>query len=388
MQHQQQHPEQPLQTQEQQHQEQQHQAAQLPGQHHQQINLRELRLSEIARVVEGTVFGDSEGVIGNLNKIENAIQGDLTFLGSSGYLKYFQNTSATAIFVKRDFTKSRSDIIYIEVDDPGKAFLKVLAVYFTPTFDLKGIDPTASIHPSAFIGANVAIGKNVVIEEGCVIGENTKIYHNTVILHNTVIGNACLIFQNVSIREYSVLGNGIIIHPGVVIGSDGFGFTPDAKGVYQKIPQIGNVIIENDVEIGANTTIDRAALGSTFIKRGTKIDNLVQIAHNVSVGEDTVMSSQAGIAGSTKVGNHCVIAGQVGVTGHIELGDNIIIGAQSGVSKSISEPGVYFGYPAKPLKTALRLEAHVRSLPDYAERIKQLEAKIAQLEKLVEKLQG
>lgn len=373
MQHQQQHPD-------------QHQEQRLERNH--KTHLRQIRVSEIALLVEGAVFGDSDGVIENLNKIEDAVQGDLTFLGSSSYQKYFQNTSATAIFVKRDFAKSRRDIIYIEVDDPGKAFLKVLAAYFNPSFDLKGIDPTASIHPSVFIGAHVAIGKNVVVEEGCVIGENTKIYHNTVILKKTVIGNQCLIFQNVSIREFSVLGNGIILHPGVVIGSDGFGFTPDAKGVYQKIPQIGNVIIEDDVEIGANTTIDRAALGSTIIRRGTKIDNLVQIAHNVSVGEDTVMSSQVGIAGSTKVGSHCVLAGQAGLTGHIELGDNVIIGAQSGISKSITEPGVYFGYPAKPLKTALRLEAHIRNLPEYADKIKQLEAKISQLEKLIEKLQG
>lgn len=349
---------------------------------------RTIRISEAAKLVGGTVTGNGEAVITNLNKIEDAGEGELTFLGGASYQKYFSATKATAILVKRDFDKSRSDIIYIEVDDPGKAFLIILANYFNPEFVLLGIDPSASIHPSAFIAPNVSIGKNVVIEEGCVIGKGTKIFHNTVILRNTVIGDDCLIFQNVSLREDSVLGNRVILHPGVVIGSDGFGFTPDQNGVYQKIPQIGDVIIEDDVEIGANTTIDRAALGHTIIKRGTKIDNLVQIAHNVSVGEDTVMSAQVGIAGSSKVGNHCMLGGQVGVTGHIEIGDKVMVGAQSGVPKSLPEPGTYFGYPAKPLNIALRTEGHIRNLEKYAARIKKLEDKIAELEKLIEKQQG
>jgi UDP-3-O-[3-hydroxymyristoyl] glucosamine N-acyltransferase len=349
---------------------------------------KNLLISEIARLVGGIVSGSGEKIITGLNKIEDAGEGELTFLGGAAYQKYFPATKATAILVKRDFEKSRSDLIYIEVDDPGKAFLVILTHYFTPEITLQGIDPSAYIHPTAFIGPNVSIGKNVVIEEGCVIGKGTKIFHNTVILRNTVIGDDCLIFQNVSLREDSVLGNRVILHPGVVIGSDGFGFTPDQNGVYQKIPQIGIVIIEDDVEIGANTTIDRAALGHTIIKRGTKIDNLVQIAHNVSVGEDTVMSAQVGIAGSSKIGRHCVLAGQVGITGHIEIGDNVIIGAQSGVPKSLPEAGTYFGYPAKPLNVALRTEGHIRNLEKYASRIKKLEDKIVQLEKLLEKPQA
>jgi len=349
---------------------------------------KKIRIDEIARLIGGTVSGDAECTINGLNKIEDAGEGELTFLGGAAYLKYFQSTKATAILVRRDFEKSRSDIIYIEVDEPASAFLKILSTYFNPEFLLQGVDPSAAIDATVLLGANVSIGKNVVIEAGCVIGTGTKIFHNTVVLRNTVIGDNCLIFQNVSIREDSVIGNRVILHPGVVIGSDGFGFTPDAKGVYLKIPQIGNVIVEDDVEIGANSTIDRAALGHTIIKRGTKLDNLVQVAHNVSVGEDTVMSSQSGIAGSSKVGNHCVIAGQVGITGHIEIGDGVIIGAQTGVSKSIPEAGTYFGYPAKPLKVALRTEGHIRSLESYVSRIKKLEEKIAQLEKLIEKHQG
>ncbi len=212
------------------------------------------------------------------------------------------------------------------------------------------------------------------------LASNTKIYHNSVILENCKIGNNVLIFPNVTIRENSVIGNNVIIHSGTVIGSDGFGFSPNSEGVYQKIPQIGNVVIEDDVEIGSNVSIDRAAIGSTVIGKGVKLDNLIQIAHNVKVGKNTVMSAQTGISGSTKIGENCIMAGQVGCVGHIEIGDNVLIGAQSGISKSLLKPGTYFGSPAKELKTTLKLEAHIRSLPDYLEKIKKLEEKVSQLE--------
>jgi UDP-3-O-[3-hydroxymyristoyl] glucosamine N-acyltransferase len=204
-------------------------------------------------------------------------------------------------------------------------------------------------------------------------------------LEGSEIGSDCLIFPNVTIREHSKLGKRIIIHPNSVIGSDGFGYLPDDKGVYQKIPQIGNVILEDDVEIGANVSIDRAALGSTVIGEGSKLDNLVQIAHNVVIGKHTVISAQTGISGSTKIGDHCVLAGQVGTVGHIEIADNVMVGAQSGVSKSIKKPGKYFGYPAKELSKSLRLESHIRSLPDYTEKVKNLEKKIKELEEKLNK---
>jgi len=190
-----------------------------------------------------------------------------------------------------------------------------------------------------------------------------------------------LIFPNVTIREKTKIGKNVIIHPGVVIGADGFGFIPDENGVYQKVPQIGNVVIEDDVEIGANSSIDRAALGTTLIKKGVKLDNFVQVAHNTTIGNNTVFSSQSGIAGSSIIGNNCVVAAQVGIIDHLELGNNIIIGGQSGVTKSLSKSGVYFGTPAKELRTSLRLEAHIRNLPSYLERIKKLENTIEQLEK-------
>ncbi|WP_337864705.1 UDP-3-O-(3-hydroxymyristoyl)glucosamine N-acyltransferase [Ignavibacterium sp.] len=338
-----------------------------------------LSVKQIAELVSGKIIGDEYTLIHSLAKIDEASSGDLSFIYLPAYEKFLQTTKASALLVKPELQKTRSDITYIEVEFPEKAFFLILREFFTPEFPLSGIDDTAFVHPEAKLGQNVALGKNVVVSKGCVIGDNTKIFHNTVLYEDVEIGNDCLIFSNISIREKCKIGNRVIIHSGTVIGSDGFGFNPDEKGVYQKIPQIGNVIIEDDVELGANVAIDRAALGSTIIKRGTKVDNLVQIAHNVVVGEDTVISSQTGISGSTKIGNHVIIAGQVGIVGHIEIGDNVVLMAQSGISKSIKKPGYYFGYPAKELKTSQKLEAHIRNLPDYAEKIKKLEEEIKNL---------
>ena len=310
---------------------------------------------------------------------------ELTFLYLSMFEKYFETTKASAIIVKPGFNKTRDDITYIEAEAPDKAFGKIIINYLSPSFPLEGIDETAFVHNSAVTGKNVALGKNVVVSAGCRIGDNVKIFHNTVLSDNVVIGDDSLIFQNVSIREKCKIGKRAIIHPGAVIGSDGFGFNPDKNGIYEKVPQIGNVIIEDDVEIGANVAVDRAALGSTIIRKGVKVDNLVQIAHNVVVGENTVISSQTGISGSTTIGSQCIFAGQVGLAGHLEITDNVIILAQSGVSKSIKKPGLYFGYPAKEMKTAHRLEAHIRNLPDYSERIKLLEKEIEQLKKQFDK---
>jgi len=346
----------------------------------------QIALKEIAKLVNGKIVGDSDITISSLAKIDEAKNSELTFLYLPAYEKFFANTKASAILVKPEFNKSRNDITYIEVEEPDKAFSALIMHFFSPSFYLKGIDKTASIDSSAELGTNVALGKNVVLSAGCKIGSNVKIFHNTVLLENVEIGSDALIFQNVSIREDCKLGNRVIVHPGTVIGSDGFGYKQDEKGVYQKIPQIGNVIIEDDVEIGANVTIDRAAIGSTIIKKGVKIDNLVQIAHNVVVDENSVMSAQVGISGSTKIGKNCILAGQVGIVGHIEIADGTILTAQSGVSKSIRKPGYYFGSPVKELKTAKLIEAHSRNLPDYYKRITQLEEEVKMLkEKLKNK---
>ena len=340
-------------------------------------------IRELASLIDGNISGDDTLEISNVAKIEDAKTGELTFLYLSSYDKYFPTTNASAIIVKTGFNKSRSDITYIETEFPEKAFFKIVEKYFLPQFLLVGTDPTAFIHSTAKIAFNAAIGKNVVVSAGCNIGENTKIFHNTTLAENVFIGCNCLIHSNVSIREESKIGNNVIIHSGTVVGSDGFGYSTNEKGEYEKIPQIGNVIIEDDVELGSNVSIDRAAIGSTIIKRGCKIDNLVQIAHNVILGEHTVISSQTGVSGSTKVGDHCILAGQAGLVGHIELGNNVVITAQSGVSKSILKPGYYMGSPARDIKTAQKIGVHLHNLPEYAKKISELEKEI---NKLKEKL--
>jgi UDP-3-O-[3-hydroxymyristoyl] glucosamine N-acyltransferase len=339
----------------------------------------QIKLSSIAELVGGKLFGDANAEINSVARIDQAVKGDLTFLYLNDFEKFFSFTKATAILVKTGFNKSRDNISYIEVDSPEKAFAKVTVNFFSPKFELEGIDKSSFIHKSSVIGKNTALGRNVVIGAKCRIGENVKIFHNTVVLDDVEIGDNSIIFQNVSIREDSKIGKNVIIHAGAVIGSDGFGYQKDDKGVYIKVPQIGNVIIEDDVEIGANTTIDRAALGSTVIRKGAKIDNLVQIAHNVSVGNNTVMSAQSGVSGSVNIGNNVIVAGQVGIAGHLDIADNVILMAQSGVPKTISKPGLYFGYPAKEAKTAKVLEAHFRNFPEYVNRIKNLEDEVKRL---------
>ena len=345
----------------------------------------EIKISQLADLVDGDIQGDPNLTINNLARIDEAKTGDLTFLYIPAYEKYFETTNASAIIVKPDFTKTRQDITLIKVKEPEKAFVKIIIAYFTHKLKVNGIDKSAYVDEKAVVGINVTLGKNIVISEGCKIGDNTKILHNTVLLDNVEVGCDSLIYQNVSIRENSKIGDRVIIHSGTVVGSDGFGFNPDEKGVYYKVPQIGNVIIEDDVELGSNVSIDRAAIGSTIIKRGVKIDNIVQVAHNVTIGEHTVIASQTGISGSTKIGNHCILAGQVGIVGHIDISDNVIILAKSGIPKSIKKPGKYFGYPAKDLHTALRLEAHVRNLPNYVDKIKFLESEINSLKEMLDK---
>jgi|WetSurMetagenome_2_1015567.scaffolds.fasta_scaffold89933_2 UDP-3-O-[3-hydroxymyristoyl] glucosamine N-acyltransferase len=338
-----------------------------------------LNLKEIAELIDGKIFGDENLIIENISKIEESQKGDLTFLYLPAYEKYFASTKASAILVKPGFNKSRKDISYIEVKNPNSAFFLIIEKYFKPPFNLKGIDKSAFVDNTAILGDAVSLGKNVVVSAGCKIGNNTKIFHNTVLLENVNIGDDSLIFSNVSIREHCKIGSRVIIHSGTVIGSDGFGYDVDSNGVYHKIPQVGNVQIEDDVEIGSNVSIDRATIGSTIIKKGVKIDNLVQVAHNVVVGENSVLVAQSGISGSTKVGKNCILAGQAGLVGHIELGDGVIINAQSGVSKSINKPGQYRGSPVQEFKKALRMESLARSLPDYIEKIKILEKEMKEL---------
>jgi len=339
-----------------------------------------IKLTEIADLINGNIVGNSEITISNLSNIQDAENGDLAFLYMPSYIEFLETTKASAVLIPPSFEKLNSNLNYIEVEKPNLAFQKIINTFFMPSFNLSEIDKTANIAPSVILSENTAIGINVVVGENSKIGANTKIYHNTVIMENCSIGNNTLIFPNVTIRENTIIGDNVIIHSGTVVGSDGFGYSPDEKGVYHKIPQIGNVIIEDNVEIGSNVSIDRAAVGSTIIHKGVKLDNLIQIAHNVKIGDNTVMSAQTGISGSATIGKNCIFAGQVGSVGHIEIADGVIVGAQSGISKAIKNSGTYFGSPAKEIRTTLRLEGHLRSLPNYVERIKSLEKKLAMLE--------
>ncbi len=345
-----------------------------------------INLKSAADFVGGVVIGNPDIEIKGLSKIEEAKEGDITFLYLPSFEKFLATTKASAVIIGPEFKKTRSDISYIEVKNPNVAIQKIITTFLNPKINLSGIDKSASVHTSVKLGKNVAVGKNVVIGEGSSIGDDTIIMHNSVLLENVQVGNNCLIYPNVTVRESSVLGNNVIIHSNTCIGSDGFGYIPDEKGAYKKVPQIGNVVLEDDVELGSNVSIDRAALGSTKIKKGVKIDNLVQIAHNVEIGENTAIASQSGVAGSTTIGKHCILAGQVGIVGHIEITDQVIVGAQSGVSKSISKPGKYRGSPAGDMGAMLKLEAHMRNIPAYAEKIKKLEEKIASLEEKISEL--
>jgi len=339
-----------------------------------------ITVQEVANFVDGKIYGDASFEIKNISRIEEAKEGDLTFLYLSLYEKHLETTQASVIFVTPDLPKSRKDIIYIEVQKPDEALQKMIIKFFSHPIKISGIDATASVYPSAKIGKNVILGKNVVISENCSIGDNTTIYHNTVILESTEIGSNNIIYPNVTITHNCKIGNNVIIHSGTVVGSDGFGYTNNERGEFIKIPQIGNVIIEDNVELGSNVSIDRAAMGSTIIKSGVKIDNLVQIAHNVVIGDNSALSGQTGISGSTVVGKNCVLAGQVGLAGHITIADRVMVGAQGGVSKSLTQSGKYFGSPAKNYRVAFKEEAHIRNLEKYSNQIKELESKVKELE--------
>lgn len=342
-----------------------------------------MKLSEICSSLNGELVGDGDIDINGLAKIDEAGVGDLTFLANPKYEKFLEETNASAILVSKKLENVK--IPHIRVDDPYLSFQKSLGLIYPKHYSIiKDIHPSAVISDGVKIGNNVSIGAFVYIAPNSEIGENTVIYPGCVIEENVKIGKNCKISSNVSINYNCEIGDNAIIHSGVVIGSDGFGFAPSNQ-VYEKIPQVGKVVIENDVEIGANCTIDRATIGETRIKNGCKIDNLVQIAHNVVLGENTVIAAQTGISGSTKVGKHVTIAGQVGIVGHIEIGDNAILAAKSGISKSVPSGEVMFGIPAKQLAKQKKVEVVMRHLPELNKKIHQMEKIIIELEEKLKK---
>lgn len=343
-----------------------------------------MTLQEIAGHLKGQLSGPPELEISGLAKIEEAQPGQITFLSNKKYVKYLTTTRASAILI--DHSIGDVPLPCIKVENAYIGFVMLLHLFNPGRSQLfEGISSQVFIHPSAKIDDNVHIGPFVFIGPQVKIGRNTIIYPGVVLLENVCVGEECLIYPNVSIRENCVIGNRVILHNGAVIGSDGFGFAPQ-QNEYLKIPQIGSVIIEDDVEIGANTTIDRATLGNTVIKKGTKLDNLIQIAHNVVIGEHTVMAAQSGIAGSTEVGKHATIAGQVGITGHIKIGNDVIIGAQSGISNDVSDKTVMFGTPALPLMQRKRIDVSLRHLPESIKKIQNLEKEIKYLKEELYKL--
>ncbi|MBM3250248.1 MAG: UDP-3-O-(3-hydroxymyristoyl)glucosamine N-acyltransferase [Candidatus Omnitrophica bacterium] len=335
-------------------------------------------LKEIARLIDGEVLGDDATLINGVAGIKEAVRGEITFVANPKYLPLIENTRASCVIVGRDCDTPKRPVIRVE--NPSLAFAKTVSM-FSPgeTTHPRGIHPAAIVGKDVTLGKNVSLGPYVVVEDGVKIGDNTTIYPGSFIGHHTAIGKDCLIYANVSIRERITIGERVIIHSGTVIGSDGFGFAT-IEGLHHKIPQIGTVEIGDDVEIGANVTIDRARFEKTVVGGGTKIDNLVQVAHNVVIGENSIIVAQAGISGSTVIGNSVTIAGQAGLVGHIRIGDGAVLAAQAGVTKSVPAHTMVSGYPARPHDKARRVNACVQNLPALYEKIDRIQERIEELE--------
>ncbi|MBK7130588.1 MAG: UDP-3-O-(3-hydroxymyristoyl)glucosamine N-acyltransferase [Crocinitomicaceae bacterium] len=341
----------------------------------------EFSAQQIAGILNGTIVGNADEKVAGLSKIEEGKPGTLTFLANPKYEDFIYSTTASIVIVNKSFVPQKEiKSTMIQVEDAYACFAKLLEFYDQATAKQPGIDEKASIAASAKIGQDVYIGPFVVISEGAVIGDRCQIYANTFIGDQVKLGASTKVFANVSIYRDCIVGAHCTIHSGAVIGADGFGFVPNSENNYQKVPQIGNVILEDHVDIGANTCVDRATLGSTIIKKGVKIDNLVQIGHNVVIGENTVMAAQGGIAGSAKLGKNMMVGGQVGIVGHISLADGTMIGAQSGVPKTIREEGTtILGSPAYDAEDYKKAYMGFRRLPQILDRLRELENEVKKL---------
>lgn len=343
--------------------------------------------AQIAMIINGTVEGNPEAAVHSFGKIEEAQPGQLSFLANPKYEEYLYRTKATLVIINAaQELKEPVEATLIRVPDAYSAFAALLTKYQEmATQQLTGIQEPSYISKSAKLGQQVFIGAFSYIGENVVLGNNVKIFPNAFLGDNVKISDNTIVHPGVKIYHGCVIGKNVTIHAGTVVGSDGFGFAPQADGSFKKVPQIGNVVVEDFVEIGANATIDRATIGSTIIKSGAKLDNLIQVAHNVEVGNNTVIAAQAGVSGSTKIGNNVMIGGQAGIVGHIQIADGSKINAQSGVSKSIKTPNAAVtGSPAFEYTSALRSQAVSRKLPELEKRIKELEQLVKQL--LTEKI--
>lgn len=350
----------------------------------------EFSAQQIAGFLKGTVEGDPAVNVSSFSKIEEGKPGTLTFLSNPKYEHYIYDTNASIVLVNADFKPEKEiKATLIRVENAYQSLATLLSLVEQSKSRKTGISPLSFIAEGAVIGENVYIAPFVSIETGAVIGDNVSVYSNTSIGEKVVVGDNTIIRSCVSVYNDCHIGSGCIIHSGTVIGADGFGFAKTEDGTYSKIPQMGNVVIEDNVEIGANTTIDRATFGSTIIRKGVKIDNLVQVAHNVEVGENTVIASQTGISGSTKLGKNCTLAGQVGVAGHLHIADGTIFGAQSGVPNSIETPGqILMGTPIIPLRNFQRSAIVYKNLPDMQRLIYDLQRRVNELEDKLSKKEG
>ncbi len=339
-------------------------------------------VADIARWVGGEIIGDGKVLITGCAGIKEAQKGDITFLADLKYASSAGITQASAIIVPRQVALPGKT--FIRVDNPSLAFTEVMRRLLPdPSRHFpKGIHPTALVAKDALLGKRVVLGPYTVVESGASLGEGTVVHGHCYVGHGTSVGKNCLLYPGVILREHITVGSRVIIQPGAVIGSDGYGFVT-VEGKHVKLPQVGTVVIEDDVEIGANVTIDRARFDKTVIGEGTKIDNLVQIAHNVMIGKHCLIVAQAGVSGSTRIGDHVILAGQAGIIGHLTIGDGAIVAAQSGVVRDIKAGEQVFGSPAEPIRDAFRAHAHLQRLDDYAKTIKELKTKIKDLEKKV-----
>jgi len=336
----------------------------------------EFTAEQIAGLLNGVVEGNQETIVNKVSKIEEGESQSLSFLANLAYEDHLYTTNASIVIVNKDLnlkTPVKDSCTLIRVDDAYVAFTKLLEAYNQSKAVKTGVEKQTFISDSASVGNDLYLGAFAYIGDDAEIGDNVKIYPHAYIGDNVKIGDNTIIFSGVKIYHECIIGKDCILHAGAVIGSDGFGFAPNDKNSYDKIPQIGNVIIEDDVEIGPNNCIDRATMGSTVIKKGVKTDNLVHIAHNVVVGENTVLAGQTGISGSSKVGKNCMTGGQVGITGHITVGDNVKIAGQSGVSKSIKDNQVLQGSPAFSYSDYMRSYASFKNFPSLVKRINELE---------------
>ncbi|MBT8285962.1 MAG: UDP-3-O-(3-hydroxymyristoyl)glucosamine N-acyltransferase [Flavobacteriaceae bacterium] len=330
--------------------------------------------SQIAGILEGEVHGNPEISVHKLAKIEEGVEGSLTFLANPKYTHYIYSTEASITIVNRDFQPEQElNTTLIKVDDAYKSFSKLLEFYNNVKHNKVGIEEPVFLSESASYGEDFYLGAFSYLGNNVKIGKNVKIFPNVYVGDNVTIGDNVMIYSGAKIYSESVVGNGCVIHSAVILGADGFGFTPNNNGEYSKVPQTGNVILEDNVEIGAGTTIDRATLGSTILRKGVKLDNQIQIAHNVEIGEHTVIAAQTGVAGSTKIGKNCLIGGQVGIVGHITIGDRVKIQAQSGIIRNIKDDEVLQGSPALNYGEFNKSYVHFKNLTKLVGRIVELE---------------